>query len=197
MRRSLVLALGFIALLPVTQARAQSESDKLRDALRNLTTQNNALDQERANLQKQLTQADQDKQKLQHEVDADKAEIEKLKKEQRDAVDQYNHRLSERDETIGKWKTAYEEAATVARTKDAERQKAVAEATAYKGSTQACQQKNVELVKVGRGLLHEYEKVTLGTAFVASEPFTGLDRARVQNLLQDYDEKIQDQKATP
>jgi chromosome segregation ATPase len=198
MRRHLIaLTLVLAAVLPTAQARAQSEADKLRDALRSLTVQNRALEDERAVLQSRLAQSDQEKERLRREVDADKAEIRRLQREQREAIEQFNQRLGERDETLGKWKTAYEEAATVARTKDAERQKAATEAATFKASTKACQGKNTQLVKVGRELLGKYEHVTLGTAFVAGEPLTGLGRAEIQNLLQDYGDKILEQKATP
>ena len=49
----------------------------------------------------------------------------------------FNDRLTERDESLEKWKSAYEEAANVARAKDAERAKFEGEATAFKVSTKA------------------------------------------------------------
>ncbi len=86
------------------------------------------------------------------------------------------------------------EAATVARTKDAERAKFEGESNTYKASTKACTEKNKQLVKVGRDLLVQYEGVTLGDALLAREPVTGIKRARVKSLLEDYDEKIETQK---
>jgi hypothetical protein len=85
----------------------------------------------------------------------------------------------------------------VARAKDAERAKFEGEATAFKTSTKSCLAKNVSLMKVGRELLHRYEEVNFGDMLVAREPLIGEQRIRLQNLLQDYNDKLLDQKATP
>jgi hypothetical protein len=52
-------------------------------------------------------------------------------------------------------------------------------------------------MKVGRELLHRYEAVNFGDMLVAREPLIGEQRIRIQNLLQDYNDKLLDQKATP
>ena len=49
------------------------------------------------------------------QIDAAKAEVRQVEKQHREAVDEFNKRLAERDETLEKWKTAYEEAATASR----------------------------------------------------------------------------------
>ena len=41
-------------------------------------------------------------------------ETRQVEKQQREAVEEFNQRLAQRDETLEKWKSAYEEAATVA-----------------------------------------------------------------------------------
>ena len=119
-----------------------------------------------------------------------------LEKQNREAVDEFNQRLTERDETLEKWKSAYEEAANVARAKDAERAKFEGEATACKASTKSCQARNTQLIKDGNEILKRYRSLTVGDAFVASEPLIGLGRVDAQNFLQDSTDKLLDQKAT-
>jgi chromosome segregation ATPase len=191
------IALFLAAALCCGEARADTETDRLRDALRNATAQTRALEDARAASQAKLAEAEKERIALKAQIDAAKAEIKKLEKEQREAVEQFNQRLTERDETLDKWKSAYEEAASVARAKDAERAKFEGEATAYKASTKSCLDKNVALMKVGRDLLHRYEEVNFGDMLVAREPLIGEQRIRIQNLLQDYSDKLLDQKATP
>jgi hypothetical protein len=53
------------------------------------------------------------------------------------------------------------------------------------------------LASVGRELLARYEAANFADLAIASEPLTGLRRTEIQNLLQDYTDKILDQKATP
>lgn len=191
------LTLLFAAALCCGEARADTETDRLREALRNSTAQTRSLEDARAASQAKLADAERDKAALKAQIDAGKAEIKKLEKQQREAIEQFNQRLTERDETLEKWKSAYEEAATVARAKDAERAKFESEATAYKASTKSCLAKNGLLMKVGRELLHRYQEVNFGDTLVAREPLIGEQRIRIQNLLQDYNDKLLDQKATP
>lgn len=178
-------------------AHAESETDRLREALRSATAQTRQLEDQRTALQAKVADADREKAVSKAQVDAAKAEVRQIEKQHREAVDEFNKRLTERDETLEKWKTAYEEAATVARTKDAERAKFEGEATAYKASTKNCQAKNGQLIKAGRELLHHYEDVTIGEMLVSREPLLGARRVQIQNLLQDTNDKMLDQKATP
>ena len=87
--------------------------------------------------------------------------------------------------------------ATVARSKDAERAKFEGEAAAFKASTKSCQAKNVQLIGAGREILKRYHSLTIGDAFVATEPLVGVGRVNAQNFLQESTDKLLDQKATP
>jgi len=179
------------------EARADAESDRLREALRSATAQMRQMEDQRTALQAKVTDADREKAALKAQVDAAKAETKQLDKQHREAVDEFNLRLEERNQTLDKWKSAYEEAATVARSKDAERAKFEGEATAYKASTKSCQAKNTQLIAAGREILKRYKSLTLGDAFVATEPLIGVGRVDAQNFLQDSTDKLLDQKVTP
>jgi chromosome segregation ATPase len=191
------LALLVAAVVCCGEARADAETDRLREALRSATMHARQLEDQRAASQVKLADAEKEKAALKAQIDAAKSEARRLEKQHREAVDEFNQRLTERDETLEKWKSAYEEAANVARAKDAERAKFEGEATAYKASTKSCQAKNAQLISEGREILNRYRKLTLGGALVATEPLSGLGRVDAQNFLQDYTDKLLDQKATP
>ncbi len=195
-RMALVLS-ATLRLSVGAQAQSPSETDRLREALRSATAQTRQLEDQRTALQAKVADAEREKALSKAQVDAAKAEVRQIEKQQREAIEEFNKRLAERDDTLEKWKTAYEEAATVARTKDAERAKFEGEATAYKASTKSCVAKNTLLVKAGRELLQRYKSVTIGDALVAQEPLTGLRRVEIQNDLQTINDKFLDQKATP
>lgn len=191
-----LVVIAAVTLLSGT-AFAQSETDRLREALRSATMQTRALEDQRTALQAKLADADRDKAAAKAEIEAAKAQVKKIEKEHREAVDEFNQRLTERDQTLDKWKAAYEEAATVARSKDAERAKFEGEATAYKASTKACVAKNTLLVKAGKDLVQRYKEVTIGDTIVAREPVLELRRVELQNQLQDTYDKFLDQRANP
>jgi chromosome segregation ATPase len=198
MRASILcLALSLAALASHSAAAADSDADRLREALRGAIAQQRALEDQRAAMQAKLTEAESVRARLQGQIDAAKAEVKQVAKQHREAVEEFNQRIAERDETLEKWKAAYEEAADVARAKDAERAKFQALVTATKASLKSCSAKNAELAKVGRELLQRYESANFADLAMASEPLGGLRRVEIQNLLQDYNDKILDQKVTP
>jgi chromosome segregation ATPase len=194
--RLCILAL-MITSPPIAGAQAQSETDRLREALRSAISQTRALEDQRAALQAKLTQSERVQADLKAQIDAAKAEVKQVGKEYREAVEDFNKRLAERDETLEKWRAAYEDAANVARAKDGERAKFESQAAAFKGNLKNCESKNAQLASVGRELLARYEAANFADLAIASEPLTGLRRTEIQNLLQDYTDKILDQKATP
>jgi chromosome segregation ATPase len=181
----------------VELAHADTETDRLREALRSATLQTRQLEDQRTALQAKLADAERDKAAAKAQIDAAKAQVRDVEKQHREAVDEFNKRLSERDETLEKWKSAYEEAANVARDKDAARAKFEGEANAYKASTKGCVAKNEKMLKAGRELLKQYKSITIGDTVVAHEPMLGLRRVEIQNAIQDTGDKILDQKVVP
>jgi chromosome segregation ATPase len=186
---AMVIAFALTLALPAI-AHAQSETDRLREALRSATVQLRSLEDQRAALQAKQAVADRDRDRLQKQSDAFKAQV-------KDAEEEFNKRLAERDESLEKWKSAYEEAATVARSKDAERAKFEAESAAFKASTKACEAKNVQLFKASDEMLTRFKSMNLLDAVAAREPAFGIKRVELQNLLQDYRDKLLDQKVKP
>jgi chromosome segregation ATPase len=191
---SIVIAL---TILTSTVARADAESDRLREALRNATAQSRSLEDQRAALQAKLTSAEQEREKLKKQNEAYRAQVKEAEQAYRQAVKDFNDRLTERDESLEKWKSAYGEAASVARAKDAERAKFEGEATALKANYKACTAKNLQLVKVGNDIVRQYEEMNPMDKLWHHEPVFGLKRVEHQNAAQDFRDKILDQKVTP
>ncbi|MES5484731.1 hypothetical protein QMZ05_18405 [Bradyrhizobium sp. INPA03-11B] len=197
MRIALFVLMMVVGALSSGTAFAQSETDRLREALRGATAQTRALEDQRTAMQAKIADADREKAAAKKEADDLKAQLKKADKEHREAVDEFNQRLAERDETLEKWKSAYEEAATVARAKDAERAKFEGEATAYKASTKSCIAKNTQLVKAGKEMVQRYKDLTIGEIVVSREPMIQQRRVEIQNQLQESQDKFLDQKVNP
>ncbi|NPV19256.1 hypothetical protein [Bradyrhizobium aeschynomenes] len=196
--RSLIVIIAAAAWSPIGPSRAaDSDADRLREALRAATLQTRQLEDQRAALQAKLADADKEKVVAKAQVEAAKAETRKIEKRERETTEEFNRRLAERDDTLEKWKAAYEEAAAVARDRDAARAKFEAEAKTYKASADSCVAKNTQLIKHGQDLLQRYQSVTVGDTIVAREPVLGLRRVEIQNAIQDLQDKILDQKAAP
>ncbi|HJY78352.1 MAG TPA: hypothetical protein VKE95_17060 [Burkholderiales bacterium] len=63
----------------------------------------------------------------------------------------------------------------------------------WQGETDACRSKNTELGKLGNELLARYRAKTCEDVQNENEPFTGIGRARAENLLDDYRVKLREQ----
>ncbi len=80
---------------------------------------------------------------------------------------------------------------------EAERAKLAAETIALNRRVADMQTKNDAMYKIGKEILSRYEKFGLGDALTAREPFIGVTRIKLQNLVQDYQDKLADQKVAP
>jgi chromosome segregation ATPase len=185
-----ILLLASLAWAASAHAQQPSETDRLRDALRAAIAQTRALEDQRTALTARVSETEKKAQTLQTQLDAAKAEAKEADKAQREAVRDFNARIEERNAALEKWKDAYGEAATVARTKDGERAKFEAETAQLKEAVNALKAKNAVLVTVGRDLLERYRAVHLGDRVAAREPVTGIKRVDVQNVLQELGDKI-------
>jgi chromosome segregation ATPase len=58
----------------------------------------------------------------------------------------------------------------------------------------SCEQKNLALYQVGRSLMDRFEKKTCAETLAQKEPFTGLKRVETENLLEEYRDKLDEQK---
>jgi chromosome segregation ATPase len=195
-----LLRLSFVAalvLMVASTARADQESDRLRETLRSATAQARAAEDQRAALQAKLTATEQERDRFRKQSETYRAQVKEAEQAYRQAVKDFNDRIAERDDSLEKWKSAYGEAAAVARTKDAERAKFEADATAFKASTKACEAKNVRLAKIADDVVRQYEAMDPLEKVLDHDPVFGLKRVEHQNAAQDFRDKILEQKAKP
>ncbi|MGC3989374.1 MAG: hypothetical protein QM796_06785 [Chthoniobacteraceae bacterium] len=57
--------------------------------------------------------------------------------------------------------------------------------------------KNMELFKTGNEILTRYKNFGLGTALLAREPFVGVTKVKLENLVQGYNDQLLNQKDKP
>jgi hypothetical protein len=65
----------------------------------------------------------------------------------------------------------------------------------YFGSVNVCEEKNAWMYQLSHEVLEKCEKMSLGDTLMAPfEPLTGLRRAKLENLFQEYEDKLLEQK---
>ena len=204
-RRALpLIALALLIAVPARLAYADADTEaRLREALRNATLQQRAAEDERAALAAKESESEKQIEALRAQVDeltkggpaAKKSEAEMAELNRR--VSEQGEQLAQLNQSLEKWKAAYNEAANVARTKETDRAKLAGEVDGLTQRATGCETKNVELFKIGSEILSRYANVGFGDVVATREPFIGVKRVELQNLVQDYQDKLLDQKATP
>lgn len=184
------------ALICFVVATANADDARLKQMLQTLTGRLRAAETERNNLLSDKAQLEQEKKTLTGKVDAlnkqiaeDKTKLDLLETKQKD--------LDAANESIAKWKAAYEQLTTAAQKSEAERTKLASESIILERKVQDRERKNLELYKTANEILTRYEKFGLGEALSAKEPFTGITRVKLENQVQDYQDKIADEKVKP
>ncbi len=116
------------------------------------------------------------------------------------AVDGLKSQVDRQEKEIAQLNEAVEscrQTSEVARNKDAERAKVADEAVIELERLVADRQaKNLALYKIANEILQRYQQFSLGQAIMAREPFVGITRVKLQNLVQDYQDKLQNERTT-
>lgn len=158
--------------LATAQATAAEDDKKIQE----LTAQNDALTKQAI--------ADKDA--------SDKTIADLGKKNAQQAAE-----LAAYKDALAKWEAGYKLAATVAKAKEAERAKLNSEKIVLQRRVDDLETKNMTLFQIGSEILTRYEKFGLGEALAAKEPFVGTTRVKLENQVQDYQDKLMNQKSTP
>lgn len=212
MNRTLVfsIACGLVAL-PMVAAEQNPIEAKMREALKRTMLQLRDADTARATLQLEKTELEQKNTDLAAKIDELNGKITKLIKqstEEKDAADKatadLNGKIANQEvqitqfkEVIEKWKIEFQKLTDVARSKESQRSALASEVIVLQRKVASHESKNIEMFKIGSEILKRYEGFGLGTALTSREPFVGITRVKLENLMQDYADKLVDQKIKP
>ena len=197
-----ILILGALCLGSAGAIRAAEPATaetQLRDRLRATMLQLRVAEGERAALQAAQTQWTDEKSKLTERVEALTKQV-NANKQTAQVVDGLKTQVAHQEKEIAQLKEAVEtgrQAAELAHTKEMEQAKYVADVVAgLERLVVDRQAKNLALYKLASEILQRYEKFGLGDALTAREPFLGITRVKLQNLVQDYQDKLLSDRVT-
>jgi len=189
---------------------APTAESRLRQALRDTMMQLRDAQNQAVTLQAAQAQNDKDKADLQAKVDdltaklktateqaaADKAASDKSISDLQAQVTDLTGQVARLNDGVKQWKDAYNQAAQLAAEKEAARAQYAMQATVLQRTVDDREAKNLALYKLGNDILKRYEQFGLGDAITAKEPFVGVTRVKLENLVQDYKNKLLDQAIT-
>jgi uncharacterized lipoprotein YehR (DUF1307 family) len=185
-----------ITIATSVASTANADDARLKQMLQTLTGRLRAAETERNTLISDKAQLEQEKKTLTAKVDALNKQV-AADKVQLDTLEAKQKELDDTKDSLAKWKAAYEQIQTAAQKSEAERAKFASESIILKRKVEDRERKNLELYKTANEVLTRYEKFGLGEALSAREPFTGITRVKLENQVQDYQDKIADERVKP
>lgn len=205
----------FALLLPVLGLAQQPQPSpaeaRLRDALKKLTlrvtTAENSLATAQAaqmaaealnkDLTTKLEASTKEAAELKSGRAADKTAAEKAIAEQATTIAAQQQEIARLNESLARWKEGYGKLTALAKATEARRAELDTQVIVLQRKVEDREEKNRTLYKLGNEVLDRYQNFGLGSALAAREPFTGITRVKLQTQVQDYADKLADQKVKP
>lgn len=201
------------ALLAVcaTTTHAAEEADpamavlkRMREQLRTVMIQQQKTEADRAALQAEKTTLEEKNAELTKKLEAltklnatERTTAEKTITDLKEKNEEQSAEMLRLNESLSKWKAGYQKMEDTARAKESERARLADKLVLQDRRVADYRRKNEELYKAGTEVLTRYESFSLGDALTAREPFTRLTRVKMENLVQEYQDKLTDNKIKP
>jgi hypothetical protein len=105
--------------------------------------------------------------------------------------------ISRLEASLAQWKAASEKMSLASKASQDRLSKELVGAVQLERRAEDLKAKNAELFRIASEILDRYEKFSLGQQFLAREPFIGRARVDLENQIQDYQDQVDAQKASP
>ncbi|WP_395749989.1 phage major capsid protein [Prosthecobacter sp.] len=207
--RCSLLALCLLAATPSLHAAeaedpAMAMLKRVREQLRTITIQKQKSDADLAAAQAEKVDLEAQNAELAKKLEtlikssaAERAAAEKAIADLKEKNDEQTAEAKRLNESLAAWKAARDKLAVAAEAKQAENARLADKVIILDRRVADYRRKNEELYKAGTEVLTRYENFGLGTALTAREPFTRLTRVKMENLVQEYQDKLMDNKIKP
>jgi hypothetical protein len=203
LRPSFVISFLLICSVPRAIADDATET-RLRETLRSTVLQLRDAQNQMATLQNSQAESDQKNKELTDQV----ALLKKHSIEDKSIADNtiagletkaaaQDAEIAKLLDALEKWKADDRQFHDTAGVAEAERAKLAEDNFVLQRRVAYLETKNVQLFTLGNEILSRYENFSLGNAISAKEPFVGVTRVKLENLVQDYSDKLLDQRAAP
>ena len=200
---SIVVAMSIAVSIPASLRAADTNSNenRLREALRGALIQARTAENDRAASEAEKAEVKLKVEALGKQVEALTRQCKNDKESADKAIANLNARAGDQAAEIARLKEELAKATGELRAsradaaaKEAARARLAGEAILMKRVLADQKLKNAALFKLGSEILTRYEKFGLGEALGAKEPFTGLARVKLENYVQDFSDKLVDQR---
>lgn len=204
MKRLLIAALA-VTIPLLGHAQEEDEATvKLRESLRATVLQVRDLQGQIATLQAAAIAKDQEVAKLSADLKKVNADLIAERNTSANAMTALNSKIVELEAEVAdknvaneNWRVEFTKMTERARKFEAERDQLKAVGLAKDRKIADQKAKNALMYQAGTDIIDRYERHGLGDAILSKEPFVGASRAKFQTLMQEYQDKLLDQRIQP
>jgi len=196
MRRAAVAGLVLLALAGAARADDNGPEARLRAALKTATARIRELEDQNAQLQAKQAAAERDRLDFTQKAAAADKELDELRKQaeaDKAALDQAAATEKSQGASIAKLQDVYGKTSQALSARDADARQLDAVVARLRPQLQSCEAKNAQLYKIGEEVLDLYDKQDVFD-LASREPITKLKRVEIENAMQDYEDKMRDNK---
>jgi len=207
MSRNFLLAITCCAIFPCgaswgadADSRAAREHEMLRrtqEALRQSQTDNNELAQQKAQAEEKLRTATEQLDALRNASKSSEASLHSQLRTTTAAQEGMARQLEATQGQLAELRAQDAKDREQLKTREALLAQTQAELANAKTANASCETKNLKLYEYSQELAQRYQKKGVWASFTQKEPVFGLKRVDMENLLQEYQEKLAAQKIAP
>lgn len=198
-----LLAAGIFALIVAGLPGVENTEDvRLRETLRSTLLQLRNAQADLASAQAAQTSFADEKKTLGDQIALLKKHItegqaiaDKKIAEQKATVAEQTEQIARLNQALEEMRAKYEKEAENAKTSETKRTQLFSDSITLERQLADLRAKNTALYRLGKEILTRYEKVGLGQQFLAREPFVGRTRVELENLIQEFDDKLAEHRA--
>ena len=203
MNRVLIL-LGACALATAAwadnDAKAAREHELLRrvqEALRQSQADNSELTQQKTQAEEKLKTASAELESLRGSSKAAQASLSRQVQAASAAQTDLTQRLESATQQLAALTSKEQQEQKDLSERDGQLKQALAELEASRGANTSCEAKNMKLYEYAQELAQRYQHKGVWAALAQKEPFTGIKQVGIENVLQEYREKVAAQRVQP
>ena len=202
-------SLAVLALVSASSAMAADTPEaRLREALHRTTEELRDTQDQLAKLQAKdaenqrqiqalTAQAAEQKAQATAQASAGQREGEQARRAAEAAEREMKQHMAEAQGIVDKWQAAYNQAAAMAKARDEAAAHFQALNKQLTDRTALCEEKNAHLVEIGNEILDRFTDRGFLESFSQTEPFTQIKRVELENIAQDYDDRVHAEKLPP
>jgi hypothetical protein len=196
----LMLTLTGVSFAADTDSRDAREREMLRraqEALRQSQTDNSELARQKLAAEQKLQAAAQELESARNSSKAGTASLRTQLQASAAGQAELTRRLEDVNRQLAALTTQHHDTVGQLASRESELKQVRLDLEQSKASGASCEAKNLQLYTYSQELLNRYQKKGVWAALSQKEPLTGLNEVSMENVVQEYREKLKSQKLTP